>query len=646
MRVSATLFLLAMLAQAAPAQPSILWTTEDGLHEAPTDGSGPARLLMTSKHVPGALALDEQHRVLYWSHGATPFGTSGSGTVYRARVGVDEQEQVYEGHTFIQSLTYAPDTHQLFVWHAKGNLNYHQLAVVDLESMSVRSVELPANPASATYHDGQIYVVFEGRLHRAADPFSGFDPVLNTAGDTVRANVVASDPSHGALALAQGGQLVWYDLQTQAERLVHEQSATIRSLVIDARRDHVVVVDQPNFIQAARVLTLNGEQSADAFVIETTRPLKSWGVDRATGHLFWVETPEDKGNFYGTPKLTGVDPATGEWETLVPWFYPDLLAYDAHTDELSFVQHDVAGNTLHYTKPLSGEPVQLSRKGYRSLTIASGAGWQCATSLHTSGTFHGCSHPEKPDHPALRTTFPVELEVAQLRVSDTGCTLYRMSRPAVPPNETRTLSTLVLDDTTATWAPIWNTTRDVRRFALNEFSNTLYYFDETSGCAFSEQLGSGVETGLFCLNTANPTSPRRHFDVDFESKRIVWWSDGALWTSALDGSDQREVYRTVRPLDLVIRHPRRTGVSTESDPVPALSSLAVYPQPANTQATFELPVDTAALTVYDLQGRRVARMEHPSRRERLNTSAWPAGVYVVQAETAGRVLTQKLVITR
>ncbi|MEL6443670.1 MAG: T9SS type A sorting domain-containing protein [Bacteroidota bacterium] len=95
-------------------------------------------------------------------------------------------------------------------------------------------------------------------------------------------------------------------------------------------------------------------------------------------------------------------------------------------------------------------------------------------------------------------------------------------------------------------------------------------------------------------------------------------------------------------------------VDAESDEgVPAPLELAAYPNPTPGRATLTFGLAEAApvrLAVYDLLGRTVRRLDSPraagTHAISLDLSRLPAGVYVVRLETAGRIETRRLTVTR
>ncbi|MEO0857672.1 MAG: T9SS type A sorting domain-containing protein, partial [Bacteroidota bacterium] len=78
-----------------------------------------------------------------------------------------------------------------------------------------------------------------------------------------------------------------------------------------------------------------------------------------------------------------------------------------------------------------------------------------------------------------------------------------------------------------------------------------------------------------------------------------------------------------------------------------------YPNPTPGRATLTFGLAEAApvrLAVYDLLGRTVRRLDSPraagTHAISLDLSRLPAGVYVVRLETAGRIETRRLTVTR
>jgi hypothetical protein len=70
--------------------------------------------------------------------------------------------------------------------------------------------------------------------------------------------------------------------------------------------------------------------------------------------------------------------------------------------------------------------------------------------------------------------------------------------------------------------------------------------------------------------------------------------------------------------------------------------MRVYPNPSNGTFTVETPLPGAALSVFDLLGRRIHHVVMSS--DRLELDGIPTGVYVVRAEQGGTVLEERLVV--
>jgi len=68
----------------------------------------------------------------------------------------------------------------------------------------------------------------------------------------------------------------------------------------------------------------------------------------------------------------------------------------------------------------------------------------------------------------------------------------------------------------------------------------------------------------------------------------------------------------------------------------------VYPNPSNGTFTVETPLPGAALSVFDLLGRRIHHVVMSS--DRLELDGIPSGVYVVRAEQGGTVWEERLVV--
>ncbi len=82
--------------------------------------------------------------------------------------------------------------------------------------------------------------------------------------------------------------------------------------------------------------------------------------------------------------------------------------------------------------------------------------------------------------------------------------------------------------------------------------------------------------------------------------------------------------------------------------------IDAYPNPARDVVQFHFTLaqpGTAALDLFDLLGRRVARLSYGNRAAGVHSVVWPtrdvpSGVYVVRLTTPGGVRTQRLTLVR
>jgi hypothetical protein len=82
-----------------------------------------------------------------------------------------------------------------------------------------------------------------------------------------------------------------------------------------------------------------------------------------------------------------------------------------------------------------------------------------------------------------------------------------------------------------------------------------------------------------------------------------------------------------------------SGLGSDEGAVPL---MRVYPNPSNGNFTVETPSPGAALSVFDLLGRRIHHEVMSS--DRLELDGIPAGLYVVRAEQGGTVWEERLVV--
>lgn len=72
-------------------------------------------------------------------------------------------------------------------------------------------------------------------------------------------------------------------------------------------------------------------------------------------------------------------------------------------------------------------------------------------------------------------------------------------------------------------------------------------------------------------------------------------------------------------------------------------SLTVFPNPFTSQLTIELGLETARVRVFSLTGQLVEEVDQLRGRAFLETSAWPAGVYLLVIDTPAATITERLI---
>lgn len=85
----------------------------------------------------------------------------------------------------------------------------------------------------------------------------------------------------------------------------------------------------------------------------------------------------------------------------------------------------------------------------------------------------------------------------------------------------------------------------------------------------------------------------------------------------------------------------------EDGPVNVLTvveeSLTVFPNPFTSQLTIELGAETARLRVFTVTGQLLEDIDQMRGRSFLETSAWPAGVYLLVIDTPSATITERLI---
>jgi hypothetical protein len=141
-----------------------------------------------------------------------------------------------------------------------------------------------------------------------------------------------------------------------------------------------------------------------------------------------------------------------------------------------------------------------------------------------------------------------------------------------------------------------------------------------------------------------------------DSALIYVWIDTATRPAARRGGDRDTLWvysqHAPEPLSVDLRN---VPYSVASEVQPGASALGIRlsPNPAGDSSTLTLALPeggTARVVAYDALGREVAVLHDGPASEtlslRVDTSAWPPGVYVVRAEIGERAATVRLVVAR
>ncbi len=144
---------------------------------------------------------------------------------------------------------------------------------------------------------------------------------------------------------------------------------------------------------------------------------------------------------------------------------------------------------------------------------------------------------------------------------------------------------------------------------------------------------------------------RMPITLDYNWARLVKLGpDGHLWVGTINaGPDPAWMYRSAEPAEAAF------AVAGEASPE-ALTSfgVSVRPNPASVRVEVVLTLvkaSTARVVVLDALGREVAvvldgAVSQGETALRVETGAWPAGVYVVRAAVGGQTATARLVVAR
>ena len=143
-------------------------------------------------------------------------------------------------------------------------------------------------------------------------------------------------------------------------------------------------------------------------------------------------------------------------------------------------------------------------------------------------------------------------------------------------------------------------------------------------------LWRSVDGGVTWTEAGN--LPAEPMDDGISSSDMLVGPEGHLYVSVSRTGPEREwVYRTTEPV-VVANEP-------EAPPSPVAERLVVYPNPATDRITVETNGLDEEVVLYDLLGRAVRRASLVAGKTVLDTSALPAGVYVVRVGGESRVVT-------
>lgn len=171
------------------------------------------------------------------------------------------------------------------------------------------------------------------------------------------------------------------------------------------------------------------------------------------------------------------------------------------------------------------------------------------------------------------------------------------------------------------------------------------YGHDGSGCSIT---GGYVYTG-----TAFTNMQGKYFFTDYCSNMIGWidsttpgditWSDpfqGNFTTFAEDGSG--ELYVAGGTNGTIYRIIDATASKSQF----GKTGIKLYPNPANNEVFVNIDnLNTnAAVTLYDMAGKRMMQQTISTSANRIDTSALQAGIYILEVNAAGNRMQQKLVI--
>jgi hypothetical protein len=74
--------------------------------------------------------------------------------------------------------------------------------------------------------------------------------------------------------------------------------------------------------------------------------------------------------------------------------------------------------------------------------------------------------------------------------------------------------------------------------------------------------------------------------------------------------------------------------------------LSIYPNPAHAEIAFDLPIEQATLTIFDITGKEVKQAQLQGGNQRLNIENLESGVYLIRVESADSVYHGKFVVEK
>ncbi|MEM1270192.1 MAG: T9SS type A sorting domain-containing protein [Bacteroidota bacterium] len=652
-RIAGSLAILVCAVQVA-AQPTVLWTTEEGLFEVPLDGSEPAAQHVYTKPEPQHFALDDAGGTMYWSDTVRCEGGYGrAGTVYAAAYGVDEVRPLYTTATGLGAFAVNDDT----LWIAECGPAEGSRWLVNLSRdgtvRAAREVGLPIH--AMVFRRDTLYALvgseqgFQHRIdpvvYRSPAPYTSFDVLRHANGDTLRAAALDADPALPELLISEGKAVLLYDPRNGASRKIGESLRwDIGSVALDASRGWAYGMDS-NGANSLYQFTLTEDTEPNVLVSESTASPGDVRVARSSGVTMWREKPQYKFRG-GYLRIVGLNPVDGTPAMLVPWYRPRRLAYDAQrgevvfTNQLSFEMDELRRG------PADGAPYREQGVRLDRGTIAAGGGWTCEVWRISEERTISCQHETLEPPAALAASYPYE-PIPVLTLSRSGQALYRWSRVLAPSGQWA-VSKLDLTDVTSEWTLLWSTARAGEVIHIDEGSGRLW-FAGMDGCFYRYELANESERLLFCIETTGstytPWSPHSPaFDV--RSRRFAWWQTGQIVSATEFGDDMRVLASSGPVVDLVMADPDPDAVEVRAESSPAQVTWSVYPNPARTVVQFAGPAEATTLTVHDMLGRRIHQHEFTGGVIRVDIQNWPACTYIADVTTSHARRSMPFIVVR